>query len=107
MKAEDLKDSKLWWEGPQFLTDPYLELPEFMHNEEDLDENVMCKKKVTTLAVQAREIRDVEKVIDTDRYSSVLKCKEEGDWDDCWKFRAESFWIGSVREDLKQQKNYQ
>ena len=74
MKAEDLKDSKLWWEGPQFLTDPSLEWPEFMDNEEDLDESVECERKVTTLALQAKEIQNVGNVIDINRlHSNVLK----------------------------------
>ena len=129
MKAEDLKDSKLWWEGPQFLTDPSLEWPEFMHNEEDLSESVECERKVTTLAVQAKEIQNVGNVIDINRYSSVLKLlrvtalvirfvrnlsakrrgseKIVGNLGREELFHAESLWIRSVQESLKQQKNYQ
>ena len=68
MKAENLKDGKLWWEGPQFLIDPSLEWPELIYNEEDLDESVECERKVTTLAIKAEEIQNVGTVIDINRY---------------------------------------
>ena len=68
MKAENLKDGKLWWEGPQFLIDPSLEWPELIYYEEDLDESVECERKVTTLAIKAEEIQNVGTVIDINRY---------------------------------------
>ena len=73
-KASELRDSKLWWEGPKWLRE---EKETWPNNEplEDLNEVSEERKKaiVLTTSVAEKESESVSKVIDINRFSKLGK----------------------------------
>ena len=73
-KASELRDSKLWWEGPKWLRE---EKETWPNNEplEDLSEVSEERKKaiVLTTSVAEKESESVSKVIDINRFSKLGK----------------------------------
>ena len=72
VSASHLRDSQLWWKGPDWLTKGRNEWPKSLVIDES-QEVGKERKKVNVLGVVVKEAKDISQVIDINRYSTFGK----------------------------------
>ena len=69
--ATQLKESVLWWEGPEFLRKPQADWPKLSRLEND--ESVEAERKVSSLAVSVNKPQGMCSIIELSKHSNLLK----------------------------------
>ena len=124
--ATQLKESVLWWEGPEFLRKPQADWPKLSRLEND--ESVEAERKVSSLSVSVNKPQGIGSIIELNKHSNLLKllrvtalvvrftrnvrAKQRGESRTIGAFgrnellEAEALWIKFAQNDLRQQDNY-
>ena len=124
--ATQLKESVLWWEGPEFLRKPQEEWPRLYRLEND--ESVEAERKVSSFVVSVNKPQGIGNIIELSKHSNLLKllrvtalvvrftrnvrAKQRGESRTIGAFgrnellEAEALWMEFAQNDLRQQDNY-
>ena len=75
----DLKKSKLWWEGPEWLVKSLAEWPQLNLAEKPKEAHVE-ERQAVAMVVSAQVAQDISAVVDIERYSTMRKLLRVTAW---------------------------